>query len=60
MLHVLETEESNDPIIPEIAAFGVSFDGSVLSDAPTVRMLINTVYYQNLFDSLNFDNDSDD
>jgi hypothetical protein len=60
MLHVLETEAPNDPIIPEIAAFGVSFDGSVLSDAPTVRMLINTVYYQNLFDSLNFDNDSDD
>jgi len=60
MLHVLETEAPNDPIISEIAAFGVSFDGNVLSDAPTVRMLINTVYYQNLFDSLNFDNDSDD
>jgi hypothetical protein len=60
MLHVLETEPVNDPFIPEIAAFGISFNGSVLTDAPTVRMLINTVYYQNLFDSLNFDNDSDD
>lgn len=60
MLHVLETEAPNDPIIPEIAAFGISFNGSVLTDAPTVKMLINTVYYQNLFDSLNFDNDSDD
>jgi hypothetical protein len=60
MLHVLETDAANDPLIPEIAAFGVSFNGSVLSDAPTVRMLINTVYYQNLFDSLNFDKESDD
>lgn len=60
MLHVLETEATNEPFIPEIAAFGVSFNGSVLSDAPTVRMLINTVYYQNLFDSLNFDKESDD
>jgi hypothetical protein len=60
MLHVLETEEPADPVIPEIAAFGISFNGSVLSDAPTVKMLINTVYYQNLSDSLNFDNDSDD
>lgn len=58
MLHILETEA--DPVITQIAAFGISFPGSVLSEERPVRLLINTVYYQNLFDSLNFDNESDD
>jgi hypothetical protein len=42
MLHILETEEDN-----ELAAFGVSFPGSVLSSEETVSLKINTVWYSN-------------
>ncbi|UOE49150.1 Z1 domain-containing protein [Mucilaginibacter sp. SMC90] len=58
MLHILETE--TEPIINEIAAFGISFSGTVLSTQQPTKLLINTVYYQNLFDSMNLGNDSDD
>jgi hypothetical protein len=61
MLHILQTEDKNDPNYKdEIAAFGVSFSGSVLTDEKPVKLLINTVYFQNLFDSLKYDSESDD
>jgi len=55
MLHILQSET-----ISEIAAFGISFSGTVLSDQPPTRLLINTVYYQNLFESMNLENEGDD
>lgn len=58
MLHILQTK--TEPLIEEIAAFGISFSGSVLSEEKPVRLLINTVYYQNLFESMSLDNESDD
>jgi hypothetical protein len=55
MLHVLQTDEK-DPL----AAFGVSFPGSVLSEGETVSLKINTVYYQNLLEELRYEEDADD
>ena len=51
MLHILQTE-----IDPNLAAFGVSFPGNVLSDDETINLTINTVYYASLLE----DEDSDD
>jgi hypothetical protein len=63
MLHILEQKnddmaESN--LIREIAAFGVSFPGNVLSKEETVKIKINTVYYQNLLEQLEDESKSDD
>ncbi|MFZ2865111.1 MAG: Z1 domain-containing protein [Ignavibacteriaceae bacterium] len=52
MLHILQTEEE-----PNLAAFGMSFPGNVLSTDETINLTINTVYYQNL---LADDEDADD
>ncbi len=73
MLHILEQrfplETNNESelsaptsIIPvkEIAAFGVSFPGSVLSVNTTVTLKINTVYYQNLLDEQELEAEYDD
>jgi hypothetical protein len=46
MLHILDTKEG------EFAAFGVSFPGNVLSQDETVKLKINTVYYENLLKEL--------
>lgn len=43
MLHILETKMDNN-----LAAFGISFPGNVLSTDETINLTINTVYYQNL------------
>ena len=51
MLHILQTEPD-----PNLAAFGVSFPGNVLSDDETINLTINTVYYASLLE----DEDSDD
>ncbi len=43
MLHILETNEDKN-----LAAFGISFPGNVLSTDETINLTINTVYLQNL------------
>ncbi len=47
MLHILQTEKDKN-----LAAFGVTFPGSVLSQGETVSLRINTVYYKNLLEEL--------
>jgi len=67
MLHILEQSfaketpeaERRDPI-QEIAAFGVSFPGSVASKNDTITLKINTVFYQNLLKQLAEEEESDD
>jgi hypothetical protein len=55
MLHILQTEEDE-----ELAAFGVSFPGSVLSSGEPVSLTINSVYYSNLLEELSYDSEADD
>ncbi len=55
MLHILQTDENET-----LAAFGVSFPGSVLSAEETVSLKINTVYYQNLLEELRYEEEADD
>jgi len=67
MLHILEQSfgketpeaERREPI-QEIAAFGVSFPGSVASKNDTITLKINTVFYQNLLKQLAEEEESDD
>lgn len=61
MLHIIQpenTDETNN--VETIAAYGVSFDGDATSSEPPVKLLINTVYFQNLVEDLNYDRESDD
>jgi len=46
--------------IKVLAAFGVSFPGSVLSNKDTIKLKINTVYYQNLLEELDYEKTADD
>ena len=46
MLHILDTNEG------DFAAFGVSFPGSAASPGETVKLKINTVYYNDLLKDL--------
>lgn len=55
MLHILELDDDK-----RIVAFGVSFPGSVLSPGETINLKINTVYYKNLLEELQFDEEYDD
>lgn len=54
MLHILEVEDRDNAPLPfdEIAAFGISFHGDALTEAKPVRMMINTVYYDQLLENL--------
>jgi len=61
MLHILEMKEKNgDSIVDEIAAFGISFSGDALSDGLPVRLMVNTVFFDQLVESLKDDVESDD
>ncbi|MGF7079063.1 Z1 domain-containing protein [Mucilaginibacter sp. UYCu711] len=61
MLHILQAEESDSSdYIDEIAAFGVSFSGSVLSGQPPIKLWINSVYFDGLAESLKNESESDD
>jgi hypothetical protein len=64
MLHILEQKLSEDQqdLIPidQIAAFGISFPGSVLSKEDTIKLKINTVYYENLLKELEYEKEIDD
>jgi len=54
MLHILEVEDRDKAPLPfeQIAAFGISFHGNAVSDAKPIRMMINTVYYDQLLENL--------
>jgi hypothetical protein len=58
MLHILQPDDKTMPI--ELAAFGTTFPGSVLSKSETITLKINTVYYNNLLKDLEEENESDD
>lgn len=58
MLHIVEPTFNTDQKIDTIAAFGVSFPGNINSETETIKLLINTVYYDNLLN--NIDEEYDD
>ncbi|WP_010249802.1 Z1 domain-containing protein [Myroides injenensis] len=65
MLHIIEPEIKDSKIdasdIPnELATFGVSFPGSVNSIEETVKLKINTVYYESLLKEIEEDSIYDD
>jgi hypothetical protein len=67
MLHILQesvgketTDSKQTNSISEIAAFGVSFPGSVASRNDTITLKINTVFYQNLLKQLAEEEEADD
>ncbi len=61
MLHIIEPNPEISGIADNaLAAFGASFPGDVLSDAETITLKINTVYYNNLLKEVESDNESDD
>jgi hypothetical protein len=53
MLHPLENEEYSDGL----AAFGVSFPGSVLSKEETINLKVNTVMYKQILKDLEAESD---
>lgn len=67
MLHIIEPtfyDKQNNPVtllnIPEIGAFGISFPGDVTSQEQTIKLKINTVYFENLLKDLESENESND
>lgn len=61
MLHILQPQFDDPKDKPtELAAFGVSFPGDALSNGHSVKLKINTVYYNNLLMELESEADSDD
>lgn len=60
MLHILEQSAKDKTDPKSIAAFGVSFPGSVLSNDETIKLKINTVYYQRLLEEIHNQSESDD
>lgn len=60
MLHILDAEIEGENQKKELAAFGISFPGNVLSRDETVTLKINTVYYQNLLQEIEIENQADD
>ncbi|WPU92492.1 Z1 domain-containing protein [Mucilaginibacter sabulilitoris] len=61
MLHILQVEDKDDPNYrDELAAFGISFSGDALTKEKPAKLLINTVYFKNLTDSLKLESESDD
>jgi hypothetical protein len=43
----------NNIILDNILGFSVSVDGDIDSNSQTIKMVVNTVYYQNLLENLN-------
>lgn len=61
MLHIIEPDFGGSQGTPKtLAAFGVSFPGDALSTEDTVKLKINTVYYNNLLQELESEEESDD
>ena len=53
MLHIVEPSFVEKLNIDAIAAFGVSFPGNINTKSETIKLKINTVYYQNLLNDTN-------
>lgn len=53
MLHIVEPTFVEKLNIDAIAAFGVSFPGNINTKSETIKLKINTVYYQNLLNDAN-------
>jgi hypothetical protein len=51
MLHILQVQDG-DLKLEEIAAYGISFNGTAVSDAKPVRLMVNTVFLDQLEDRL--------
>jgi hypothetical protein len=54
-LHILETK-----VDKRLAAFGVSFPTNIKSGTQNIRLKINTVYYQNLLNFTEYEDQADD
>ena len=52
MLHILQ-DQNKEGAFQEIAAYGISFYGDVNTEAKPVRLMINTVYLDQLVESMN-------
>jgi hypothetical protein len=52
ILYLIESE-IKDIVLDNIMGFSVSVDGDIDSNTHMVKMIVNTVYYQNLLDTLN-------
>lgn len=53
ILYFIESEIKDTNILDNLMGFSVSVDGDIDSKTHMVKMMINTVYYQNLLDNLN-------
>lgn len=61
MLHIIQPNPSiHEMDNHALAAFGTSFPGDALSLNETVKLKINTVYYNNLLEEIDAENESDD
>jgi hypothetical protein len=61
MLYILDLEDKDTRLVkPNVVAFGISFPGNALSKTETVKMKINTVYYDDLLNQELENNDNDD
>jgi hypothetical protein len=61
ILYIIESEiKELNTTLDNIMGFSVSVDGDIDSNTHMVKMLVNTVYYQNLLDNLddNFDDEN--
>jgi hypothetical protein len=54
-LHILETKTDK-----RLAAFGVSFPANITSNTHNIKLKINTVYYQNLLNFTEYEDQADD
>lgn len=54
ILYLIESEIKDiNKVLDNIMGFSVSVDGDIDSNTHMVKMIVNTVYYQNLLDTLN-------
>ena len=61
MLYILDLKDKDTGLlIPNVVAFGISFPGNALSNTETVKMKINTVFYDDLLNQELENNVSDD
>jgi hypothetical protein len=62
LIYFVQSQITNtNTFINNILGFSISFDGSIDSKSNTVKMVVNTVYYQHLLENLNekYDDETD-
>ena len=60
ILYFIESEiKDTNIVLDNLTGFSVSVDGDIDSKTHMVKMMINTVYYQNLLDNLNETSDDE-